>query len=175
MFPTVYGWGCNCHGVTVSLRTGNSVCQDMCEPWVHVSPFFLCGCVWMCVHAPLRHVHLCDAGCGCGVKGKTCVTVSAGVLPLSHPQPALLPQFCGSLSGNGPAPPLFSLPTGLCGGSWCCGPPIPPHPGPINSSRAGAGAGASGWSSKGVRARAGEESRREEPPTESPGEPTLSP
>lgn len=51
--------------------------------------------------------------------------------------------------------PPFSLPTGLCkGGSWCFGPPTPPHPGPINSSRAGAGAGASGWSSKGVRAKA---------------------
>lgn len=46
----------------------------------------------------------------------------------------------------------------------------PPHPGPINSSRAGAGAGASGWSSKGVQNK-----RWRGAPHEKPGEHSLHP
>lgn len=54
------------------------------------------------------------------------VTVSAGVLPLSHPQPALLP---GSVAPSQPvALPPFSLPTGLCKrGELVL---RPPHPSP---------------------------------------------
>lgn len=54
------------------------------------------------------------------------VTVSAGVLPLSHPQPALLPWLHGSLPSSGPAP-LLPPNRSVQGGELVL---RPPHPSP---------------------------------------------
>lgn len=71
-------------------------------------------------------VHLCDAGCGCGVKEKMCVIVSVEVLPLSHPQPTLLPEICVSFPSSVPAPLLLSLPAGgRVRGELVLPPPLP--------------------------------------------------
>lgn len=109
-------------------------------------------CVCVCMHH--RNVRL-SVMLGVGVAGEedVCHCVCGG--PASEPPSARPPPLAPWLPPKQwPCPPSPSQPVCARGGSWCFGPPTPPHPGPINSSRAGAGAGASGWSSKGVRARA---------------------
>lgn len=51
------------------------------------------------------------------------VTVSAGVLPLSHPQPALLPWLRGSFPTSGPAPLLPPNRSVQVGGAGASAPP----------------------------------------------------
>lgn len=95
----------------------------------------------------------------------------------------------GSCLGPAPSPPsslVLWLPPRQCpcpspllppnqsvqGGSWCCGPP-PPHPGPINSSRAEPELAPAAEAAR--KSGAGPETGdwREETPTKSPGEPIL--
>ena len=127
--------------------------------------------VCVCTH----HRNVCFSvmlGVGVAEGEDVCHCVCGG--PASEPPSARPPPLAPWLPPKQwPCPPSPSQPVCAGWGSWCFGPPTPPHPGPINSSRAGAGAGASGWSSKGVRP--GPESRREEPPTRAQVSPPFIP
>lgn len=132
-----------------------------------VSIISWCECV--CAHAPPQCVHLSDAACGCGMQGKMCVTVSVGVLLLSHtPCPPSSPSSVAPSQAVALPSPLLPPNWSVRGGGGAGAAAPPPLPiQAINSSRAGARAGAELAPAAGAAREKGPgpESWREELPT----------